>query len=127
MAEQKKLPPMEKEFDVQLVGEETGTTYHGTFRYRRPSIGERGRIEVNRARLIGDQTTVAADVADLMYVLAFLKVTLQAWPDWWQEAGFGSLLYDINVVLAVHEQCMAYEKEWKSKVHGDAEPVPGAA
>lgn len=123
MAEAQKLPPMETEFTVHVEGDETHQTFSGDFKYRRPSIGDRGLIEVNRARLTGDQQTIAADTSDLMYVLAFLKVTLRACPDWWEAAGYGSKLYDTNVVLAVYDKCLDFEKEWKRKVQGDEEPL----
>lgn len=123
----KKLPPMEHEFSIQVTGEETQFPYIGSFRYRRPSLGERGQVEVSRARLVGDQVNIPDDIADLLYMLAFLKVTLRSWPDWWQEAGFGSALYDTNVVVAVYDECLKFEKDWKRKVNGDVQPVSASA
>lgn len=125
MAENK-LPSMETIFHVHMTGEETGQTFDGQFKYHRPTIGDRTQIDVRRAIMSRDQANIAATESDTLYILAFLYVTIKDSPDWWKDNGFGSMLYDLNVIMGVYEECMKFEKEWKEKVKGKSDALPKA-
>jgi len=120
------MPDMTYRFKIQVKGSESGINWAGEFLYRRPSLGARSRIEVMRARLSGDMETLDPEVAVFNEAISHLRFTLEEFPDWWKETGFGIDLFDGNVVSAIYNKCMEYEKNWKSKVHGgDAKAVSG--
>lgn len=112
------LPNMEHKFSIQIVGEETGINWVGDFVYKRPSLQERSRIDVMRARLNGDMFTVDEDVKAYNEAISHLRHTLREFPEWWREADFGGNLYDSNVILDIYNKCMAFEAEWSERVHG---------
>lgn len=119
-----KLPPMEHTFDIQVAGNESGVNWVGKFKYKRPSLGARSRIDVMRARLNGDLDNLSQDVRDFNEAVAHLRYTLEDFPDWWRDAAFGLELYDGNVISEVYNKCMDFEESWKAKVFGgDAKAV----
>ncbi len=118
MAKKYVLPDMEHEFEIQLKGKETGLNWVGKFKYRRPSIGARGRIDVARARLNQDLATISPDTDAVHTALAHLANTLIEYPEWWKESGFGTDLYDHDVILHIYDKCMDFEEDWQKKVHG---------
>lgn len=113
-----KLPKMEHVFEVNLVGRESGVNYIGRFKYKRPSLGMRSRIDVMRARLNGDLSNLDPDITEFNEVISHLRYTLTEFPDWWRDANFGLDLYDGNVVADVYNKCMEFETEWKKRVFG---------
>lgn len=112
------LPPMDTSFEIQVAGRETKINWIGKFKYKRPSLGARGRIEVMHRRLNGDQESLDREVDEFHAMVAHLRHTLVEWPTWWQESNFGLDLYDGNVVSEVHDRCMTFEASWKEKVFG---------
>ena len=110
-----KLPPMELAFDIQVKGAETGLDWVGKFKYKRPSLGDRSRIDVMRTRLNGDLTMLDQETIDFNEAIAHLRHTLIDYPDWWKDSNMGLDLYDGNVVAEIFNRCMAYEIEWKKK------------
>ena len=121
---QPKMPLMEHPFEILVTGQETGVTYTGTFKYKRPSLGERSRIEAMKVRMNGDLELLDEEVRDYNHAIAHLRFTLHDYPDWWQAASFGIDLYDGNVVAEVYNKCMEFEATWKDKVFGgDASKV----
>ena len=64
MSVQKKysLPDMSHSFDVAIRGRETGHDWTGKFNYKRPTLGDRSRIDAMRARLSGDLETLNTEV-----------------------------------------------------------------
>lgn len=122
------LPPMDHSFEIQVVGRETGLNWVGKFTYKRPTLGARGRIDVYRARLCGDQEALLPEVIEFHEMVAYLRHTLTAYPEWWKDANFGLDLYDGNVVNEVYNRAMEFEATWKEKVFsGDAKTVEGAS
>jgi hypothetical protein len=113
-----KLPNMEHKFNIQVTGEESKVTFVGDFVFKRPTLRERAMIDVMRARLGGDLLTVDPETRAFNDAIAFLRFTLKEYPDWWKDSDFGHNLYDGNVILAVHENCMKFEAEWREKVYG---------
>lgn len=119
-----KMPEMTHRFKIQVQGSESGVNWAGEFLYRRPSLGARSRIDVMRARLSGDMESIDPEVAIFNEAISHLRFTLEEFPDWWKETGFGIDLYDGNVVSEVYNKCMSFERNWKNKVHGgDAKAV----
>jgi len=122
MAASRVLPSSQHRFHISVTGEETGIPFEGDFVFHRPSIGERSQIDVTRARLCGDMSNLDPLVADQNYMLAFLRVTISEFPSWWRDADMGMGLFDLNVVMAVYDQCLNFEKEWREKVYGSNDP-----
>jgi len=115
---------MEYTFDIQVKGEESNLNWTGKFKYKRPTLGDRASIERHVAILNGDLRTIDPIQQDLNYALALLRYTLKEYPEWWKESEYGASLYDANVVLEIHRNCIKYEKEWREKVlSGDPKDV----
>jgi len=118
------LPNMEKKFSIQVVGKESGLNWVGDFAYRRPTISERGLIEIMKTRLNGDLLTIDSDIAYLNAAIAHLRFTLRTYPDWWKESDFGGAMYDTNVIVELYQKCIEFERTWSEKVlSGDASRV----
>lgn len=118
MTETKILPNMEYRFSIQIVGEESGLNWTGDFLYKRPTIGQRAQIDALRARLCGDLATLDPSIIDMNLMIAHLRFTLHEYPDWWAEADHGNSLYDTNVVLAVYDKIIEFERSWRENIHG---------
>lgn len=111
------LPKMNHNFDINVNGKETGVTFVGNFRYKRPSLGDRSRIEVMLRRLSGDLFTIDQNIQLFNEAVSHLKYTLEEFPDWWKESNFGLDLYDSNVVIEIYNECMSYEENFLKKLH----------
>jgi len=112
------LPNMEKKISLQSVGKESGLNWVGDFTYRRPTISERGLIELMKTRLNGDLLTIDPNIAYLNAAIAHLRFTLKKYPDWWGEADFGGALYDTNIIVELYDKCIDFERDWRDKVLG---------
>lgn len=118
------LPDMTFSFEIQSKGRETGVNWAGKFKYKRPTLGDRARIDVLRARLSGDIESLRPDVLDFVEAISHLRHTLTEFPEWWTNLSYGLDLYDGNVVSDVYNKCLEYEKEWQEKIFsGDASKV----
>lgn len=113
-----KLPSMEFEFDLQVLGSESGVNWVGKFKYKRPSLGARSRIDVMRTRLNGDLENLSQEVRDFNEACSHLRYTLSDFPEWWNECAYGLELYDGNVISEIYNKCMDFEDDWKKKVFG---------
>ena len=113
-----KLPDMEHRFSIQVIGKESNINWAGEFVYKRPTLAQRSMIENMRTRLNGDLMTIDGDIAALNMALAHLRFTLTESPEWWKASDYGGSLYDANVILEVYTKCIAFEEDWKRKVHG---------
>lgn len=112
------LPDMTFTFEIQSKGRETGVNWAGKFKYKRPTLGDRARIDVLRSRLSGDLETLRPDVLELIEAISHLRHTLTEYPEWWSGLSYGLDLYDGNVISDVYNKILEYEREWKEKVFG---------
>lgn len=118
------LPEMTHSFEIAIDGRETGHKWTGKFTYRRPSLGDRTRIETMRARLSGDLESLNPEVQDFIEAVSHLRYTLQVYPDWWAEQAFGLDMYDGNVVSEVYNRCLDYEASFRERMYsGDRTDV----
>lgn len=123
-----KLPNMEHSFQISVNGNDTGTTYTGDFTYKRPTVGDRSRIDVMNKRLNGDLLTLEPETVQFNEAVAYLRFTLTKFPDFWKDSNMGMDLYDSNVVVEVYNKCSKFEEEYLSKVHSkDGEGIEGDA
>lgn len=119
-----KLPDQSFTFDIQVLGKESNINWVGKFKYKRPSLGARSRINVMRTRMNGDLENLAQEVLDFNEAIAHLRYTLVDFPEWWTDSAYGLELYDGNVISEIYNKCMDFEDEWKKKVFGgDAKAV----
>ncbi len=116
-----KLPSMEFNFDINLKGQSTQTIYKGEFTYRRLSIGDQGKADVLRTRLNGDLSNVDPEIDRLHEMIGWLRFGIVSYPDWWRDSGFGSNLYDSNVLKDVYGQITNFEKKWVKDVNSATE------
>jgi len=115
---------MEYKFHVNIEGSESKAIWHGDFKYKRPSLGDRARIDVMRARLSGDLETISVEVADFIEAVSHLRYTLVDFPKWWGEANYGYDLYDGNVISEIYNKVLAYEAGFKERLtSGDEKDV----
>jgi hypothetical protein len=118
MAKKYALPDMEHTFKIQIEGNESKINWAGEFKYRRPSLGTRGQIDVMRCKLNQDLRSIDQETNLIHTALAHLRFTLHATPEWWQESDYGGDLMDANVVTEIYSKCMDFERDWAKKVHG---------
>ena len=118
MTVQKKysLPDMTHEFKIAVKGAETQHDWVGKFKYQRPTLGDRSRIDAMRARLSGDLETLTGEVHDFISAVSHLRFTLTEYPDWWQELSFGLDMHDGNVVSEIYNRCLDYEASFRERV-----------
>jgi len=123
-----KIPKMETRIEITLNGRETGVTYTGEFVYVRPTIGDRGRIDVMEKRLNGDLVSLNDETILLHQALSHLRFTLKEFPDWWKDSNYGAGLYDGNVIVELYNKCMEYEAKFLEKLHSkDGSELEGNA
>ncbi len=105
-------PIREKRFPFQHLDRQ-GKTWDGVFFYRRPSLRDLLRIEVEKARLCEGQA-VDREFLVLAGMLARLKVVLREVPAWlrWDE------LEDLDLLARLHEEVDRIEGDWFRR--GDA-------
>lgn len=122
------LPDMTFSFEIAVKGAETQNIWSGKFRYKRPTLGDRTRIDSMKARLIG--TTADAmdhEVREFIEAISHLRFTLEEYPDWWAEAHYGMELYDGNVVSEIYNRVLEYEVKFQEKIFsGDKKDVEPA-
>lgn len=107
---------MESTFTISVKGAETGQMFDGTFTYRRPNLRVKSEIAKTAARLNSDLKNLDEDTKFLHSILATLKHTLIASPDWWTKADSGYELYDINIIFEIYKACSKFEDEWTKEV-----------
>lgn len=110
-------------FDIDVVGEGSGTTFLGKFRVKtRLSFREQLRIDQIRRELIGPDPAgnVGDDAAAYAVALSELAVRLVEVPGWWKESKNGLDLEDENVLFDVWKKVREIVKEEAAKRSGAA-------
>lgn len=84
--------------------------YHGKFKFKVPTMGDRVDIGVLKARY-GQQLSLDASPDNIAEALAYLNVTIdaEAAPKWWKDSRGGIGLYDFQPLLALYAKARAYE------------------
>jgi hypothetical protein len=118
----RELPSFEHTFDIDIVGDQTGKRFSGTFTYIRPNIKNLGEISRYKARLDGDFANLDPVMSALHSMLSRLRFTLKEYPKWWETTGFGLELYDSNVVMELYKCTMEFEETFEKKVEEEANP-----
>jgi len=117
----KNLPVMEHTFEVNLKGKMTGQIFKGPFTYKRLDIGSQGKAAVLKTRLNGDLSNIDAETDLLHEMISWLRYGLIEFPDWWRDTGYGTELYDINIIEHLYKEVTKFEKNWVEKIK-DAQP-----
>lgn len=108
-----KVPSMEHEFDISLIGEETGQKWHGSFKYKRPNLGARRQIKLMEDNLNNGSETLDEEIRAINMMVAWLHFTLIDYPKWWNG---GLDLYDVNVLTEIYQEILKFEKKFQEKI-----------
>lgn len=110
IAEKAKLLKFAEPFIVEA--DIDGEHMVGTFVVKRLTIGELGQYSVFKTKLNGDLVEVPQPVERLHEAVAFLQFALVEQPDWFTP----QTMYDVEVVYAVYDRCLAYQSKFRPRV-----------
>lgn len=120
----KDVPPTEHEFTVDVEGQATKKRYIGEFSCKIPRLKEQCMIAKHKAFLNGDFAQFL-DPATLKthHMISYLRYTLDTkdCPKWWRESDLGYELLDMNVVEAVYNEVLEFERKWLAEIWGEEE------
>ena len=120
MTKPKVMPESSSSFSVEVEGDWSKQTFSGSFSCKIPRLKEQSQIDKHRVLLNGGlESQLAAQTVDLHYMISYLRFTLTEFPQWWKDSDLGYELLDLNVVKAVYDQVMAFEKSWLIEVWGE--------
>ena len=115
------LPKNERTFFFNAVGEYTQQKFEGEFTVLCvPTMLQRRSIEIERGRITGDMSNPTSNLFSLAIMLGNLRIRILKSPGWWTDSNGGSTLRDDNVVLALFEQVMQQEEDWRDEVRKKA-------
>lgn len=120
------LPPNEKEFTIDVEkGDTTGERHKGRFTtVCVQNLKQKSEADLQRAALNGPHGGSLAEETRLYHlVVSELQHRLTFAPKWFREADFGRDLKDMNVLIAIFNECMKAEKEWREAVWGPVKAV----
>lgn len=116
----KKLPEMDGDFQVEVIGNITKKRVIGEFSCKIMNRKERALVAKHRAFLNGEMAS-QLDIATLRFhmMISYLRYALTDYPKWWKEADLGYELYDENIVKEVYDKVLEFEEEWIKEVWGE--------
>ena len=116
----KDLPDTEHDFVISnLVGNLTKRSYSGSFRCKITNVKTRAAIAKHRAMLnSGLDSGLDVGTTNLHHMISYLRYSLLEMPKWWKDADCGYELYDVNVIEAVYDNVLEFEKKWLESVWG---------
>lgn len=95
-------------FGFEFTSTIDNKVYVGTFRAKRLTLGGFGQMKVQEARLNGGQEPTA-DARVIHNMLAYCRVTLLEYPEWWAPEEF----YDLDILGAVHDHVRHWENSFR--------------
>lgn len=115
--------PQGVQFELHVVGDETGDTFHDKFRAKEKlSWADQLAIDRMRRELLGPLGGEAdLNVQQRAQVIAELTFRLTEFPEWWKNAHNGLDLVDDNVVLKVYEEAQRIRKEYLDRMKAKGE------
>ena len=108
-----KLPTMVHEFEINVIGEDTGQKFFGEFKYKRPNLGTRRQIKIMEDSLNNGSETLDDEIKAINLMVSWLHFTIIEYPTWWNG---GLDLYDHNVILELYESIIKYEADFRKKI-----------
>src|SRR3954464_14974506 len=103
----KTITKYEKEVPIDVVGERTGDTFKGKFKFRtRLSHRDRMNIDILRRQYLGAQpegAVASPRATQQAMIFSELDIRCIEAPSWWTTASNGQDLYDDDVVGAVFD------------------------
>jgi hypothetical protein len=114
----KKLPPMEKEIDLDTEGKMTKRQYKGQFILQIPNTKMRAKAAIKKAELNGGikEEFLDQDVVNFHFMVAYLSAIIKEAPKWWRESENGYALHDANVVEELYSMGQDFEAKWIDEV-----------
>jgi hypothetical protein len=116
-------------FEVDLIGEESGERFQGSFVYKRLTIGKKReviqdqillngkfksinelRAELGQELLAGvEGNRILSSIEQTNNMIAFLKHALVECPKWFKDSNYGIDLEDTNVLAAISNKIQEFE------------------
>ena len=78
-------------------------------------------LELEKTRLQADYANPSRGLRGIAITLATLRAKIVKAPTWWDDLDAATEMLDENVVLAIYDQCVKAEEEWRDKVKKQAE------
>ena len=110
-----------KERNINVIGEDTGQTYMGDFKFK-CLLSPLDRINIDRQyrSMIGVNSHEAGiEAANLSNILSELLFRVSSYPPFWKADEnhiLGSHIVDRNVLLKVYEEALSCELEFKEEI-----------
>jgi hypothetical protein len=117
----KDIPPVEFNFQVEILGSVTRKRFIGDFTSRIPRMKEQSMIEKHEAILNGNVPQfLPTGILKLHKMISYLRYTLiEPYPKFWRDSDLGFELMDINVVEDIYNKVLKNEEEWMKQIWGD--------
>jgi len=116
------LPDSSKTFDIEVTGKVTGKRYVGSFTTKLPSVKTQCLIAKHETFLNGDLAEyLPTGIRQVHERISYLRFCLSESPKWWTQSDLGYELLDVNVIEAVYEKAMEFERDWMKQVWGTEE------
>ena len=106
---------MAHEFDINVIGNDTGKKFKGHFVFKRMSIRQKLDAEKHEKRLTGE-LALSPETQFIVYIISYLKEGLIEYPDWWEDIENGLDFYDANVLTEIHKSIKEYEDNWQKQL-----------
>lgn len=116
------LPKKEATFQLDVVGTDTGLQYKGEFTVKTIlTIGERHSEELEKTRLLSDYANPSDGLYGIATYLSKVRASVTDSPKWWKDTLDGAEILDENVIIALYDECVKVQTEWKLKLKEKAE------
>lgn len=116
------LPVNKKSFDFDVVGEDTGMSYKGTFTAKCVlNTNDRHRRELEKTRLQADYQNPSVGLSGIATALSSIRVRIETGPAWWVDTNYGGDIIDQNIILELYDKCLEMEQKWKDDLKAVSE------
>lgn len=110
-------------FEINEIGTKTGNPYNGSFKVK-TLLTRREEFtadELRRAIIGANPDAVPPSLSGEAFMHGQLQVRIIDCPKWWEDAGMGLDLPDLNVVVAVFQQAIDAEKKREKEIQKASE------
>lgn len=118
------LPKNEKTFSIDVEGDTSGEKYVGQFSAKCVlNMSEKHTKELEKTRLLADYANPSNGLAGIAEILSTVRTRLIKWPDWWSNLDYGTKVLDENVIIAIYDELIQAESEWRKEIRKKAAPA----
>ena len=120
------VPETTHTFQLESSGKVTKRRYVGDFSCKIPTTKDQCQIAKHQAFLNGPMAEfLDPGTLSLHRKIAYLRFTLEKYPDWWRDNDLGYNLIDHNVVGDVYDKVSEFEEGWLKEIWGE-EAIKGS-